>query len=177
MKKLYCSIVLYRDNKDKIKKTIEGVLIANFNIKIYLIDNSPTDELRNLSKLDSKITYIFNNANLGFGKAHNITLKKFIEENITYYLVVSTVLASIYGDMGIYEVILIGFFAGMITSYFYKKTKFQKNNFIYLSIYSVLYFCAMFSFFINFWFFLPIIFQIPFFLFFNKYIFKKLKKG
>lgn len=86
---------------------------------------------------------------------------------------VSTALTPIYSDMGIYEVILIGLFTGVLTSYLYKKIKFQRDNFKYLSIYSVLFFCAMFSFFVNFWFYLPIIFQIPFFIFFNRFIFRK----
>ncbi len=86
---------------------------------------------------------------------------------------VSTALTPIYSDMGMYEVVLFGLFAGVLTSYFYKKIKTQRDHFKYLSIYSVLFFCAAFSFFVNFWFYLPIIFQIPFFIFFSKYVLRE----
>lgn len=107
---------------------------------------------------------------IGYSPNHEYFLQK-INFNV------STALTPIYSDMGIYEVILVGLFTGMITSYFYKNVKFQRNSFKYLSIYAVFFFCAMFSFFVNFWFYLPIIFQIPFFLFFNKYVFNKRRIG
>lgn len=53
-----------------------------------------------LSKLDNKIIYIFNNANLGFGKGHNIALRKSIEENISYHLVLNP---DVYFEEGVLE--------------------------------------------------------------------------
>jgi GT2 family glycosyltransferase len=64
------SIVLYKNNADVLSSTIKSFLNTNLNVKLYLIDNSPSDILRNLV-LDDRITYIFNGENLGFGKAHN----------------------------------------------------------------------------------------------------------
>ena len=89
MNNLNISIVVYKNNLKEIKRVVESCLLSKLNIKVYLIDNSPTDELRVLSKLDSRITYIFNNANLGFGKGHNIALRKSIDENIPYHLVLN----------------------------------------------------------------------------------------
>jgi oligosaccharide repeat unit polymerase len=103
---------------------------------------------------------------IGYSVDHEYFLQK-INFNV------STALTPIYSDMGMYEVISIGLLTGVLTSYLYKKIKTKIDDFKYLSIYSVLFFCAMFSFFVNFWFYLPIIFQIPFYIFFNKYIFRK----
>ena len=52
----------------------------NFSKKLYLIDNSPhpNDILQAMES--EKIKYIFNNHNLGFGKAHNIGIQKAVAE-------------------------------------------------------------------------------------------------
>lgn len=74
------SIVLYNNPKVKIRKAIESFLKTNMKIKLFLIDNSPNDILRNLNT-DTRIEYIFNNRNIGFGAAHNIILKKIINKS------------------------------------------------------------------------------------------------
>ena len=96
---------------------------------------------------------------------HGIFLQKI---NFT----VSTALMRIYGDMGIFEVIILGLCFGFFTSIYYLKALSNPEDFLSIAIYSTLFFCAAFSFFVNFWFYLPIIFQIPFFIFFQKIIFK-----
>jgi GT2 family glycosyltransferase len=78
MHQLTCSIVLYRNDISVLCKTIESVLQTNLAIKLYLIDNSPNDDLKKIADTKS-IEYIFNDRNLGFGKAHNIALNKAIE--------------------------------------------------------------------------------------------------
>ncbi len=80
---------------------------------------------------------------------------------------VSTAFQSMYLDFGFYEVIVLGFVFGVLgnMSYYFS----EKNaGFLSVAIYSVLFFCALFSFFVNFWFYLPIIFQIPIFYCFSK---------
>ncbi len=89
MNKLNVSIVLFSSCSNTIKKAVDSCLLSKLINKIYLVDNSPTDELKELSKLDYRIEYIFNNANLGYGKAHNIAIKKSIEEDIPYHLVLN----------------------------------------------------------------------------------------
>jgi len=85
---MYQSYCLKND-QDLVKKAIYSCVNSVLINRIYLIDNSPTDILSCLASLDSRIEYIFNNANLGFGKAHNIALKRSIEENIPYHLVLN----------------------------------------------------------------------------------------
>lgn len=58
--------------------------------KLYLVDNSPTDELSSLAELyKGQIEYIFANANLGYGKAHNIAIRKSMEEGFKYHVVLN----------------------------------------------------------------------------------------
>lgn len=67
------SIVVYRNDRRILKEAIDSVLSTPLSIKLFVVDNSPTDELRNITD-DPRCVYIFNNANLGFGKAHNIAM-------------------------------------------------------------------------------------------------------
>jgi hypothetical protein len=100
MKNINVSIVLFKNDQDLVKKTIYSCVNSVLINRIYLIDNSPTDILSCLASLDSRIEYIFNNANLGFGKAHNIALKRSIEENIPYHLVLNP---DVYFEGGVLE--------------------------------------------------------------------------
>lgn len=92
------SIVLYKNEKALLKKVISSFL--NTNLEVRLLDNSPNDSLRSLEKLDSRITYIFNKGNLGYGSAHNIAIKDSIEEDIPYHLVLNP---DIYFEKGVIE--------------------------------------------------------------------------
>jgi GT2 family glycosyltransferase len=98
--RLNISIVLYHNREEQIKKAIESVLNTDLNITLYLVDNSSTNSLRELERIDKRIVYIFNNSNLGFGKAHNIALKKSIEKNIPYHLVLNP---DVYFEKGVLE--------------------------------------------------------------------------
>jgi len=100
MKNINVSIVLFKNDQDLVKKAIYSCVNSILINRIYLIDNSPTDMLSCLANLDSRIEYIFNNTNLGFGKAHNIALKRSIEENIPYHLVLNP---DVYFEGGVLE--------------------------------------------------------------------------
>jgi len=81
--------VLYRTNILEIKKAIESIFITNHNIVVYLIDNSPSDELQELTNLSSNIKYIHNPSNPGFGAAHNIAIEKAIKEDSKYHFIIN----------------------------------------------------------------------------------------
>jgi GT2 family glycosyltransferase len=83
------SIVLYKNDEELLKKAINSFLNTTLHVRLYLIDNSPTDDLKYLSTLDNRIEYIFNSKNLGFGKAHNIALKKSLQQGVPYHLVLN----------------------------------------------------------------------------------------
>lgn len=74
---------------------------------------------------------------------------------------VSTALQPIRADLGVFGIALYGAFFGFFTGLLLTKAK--SKSFFSVLTYSVLYFCCLFSFFINFWFYLPVVFQIVFF--------------
>lgn len=73
---LTCSIVLYNTDRVEVLKAISCVLDSDLKVKLFLIDNSPKDVLRSLVEHDSRIEYIFNDKNLGYGSGHNIAIRK-----------------------------------------------------------------------------------------------------
>jgi GT2 family glycosyltransferase len=81
------SIVLYRSSEEEVVNLLNCFSSNGLSFKISLVDNSPTDRLRVL-KLNENIEYIFNERNLGFGRAHNIALRKSITE-ARYHLVLN----------------------------------------------------------------------------------------
>lgn len=75
------SIVLYKNDKE-VRKPILDFLNSSLSIKLFLVDNSPTNQLQtDLAELikDKRVEYIFNNANIGFGAGHNIAIRKTID--------------------------------------------------------------------------------------------------
>jgi|SaaInl8_150m_RNA_FD_contig_51_293412_length_1081_multi_5_in_0_out_0_2 GT2 family glycosyltransferase len=89
MKMINASIVLYKNDFSQIEKVINCFLGANNVYKLFLIDNSDNDKLKELVNLDTRIEYIFNNNNLGYGTAHNIGINKSIKDNIIYHIVLN----------------------------------------------------------------------------------------
>jgi GT2 family glycosyltransferase len=84
------SIVLYKTDK-RVRQSIESFLNTSLPIKLFLIDNSPTDSIKNkiLDLLnDKRIEYIHNSKNIGFGAAHNLAIKKMINVS-KYHLVLN----------------------------------------------------------------------------------------
>lgn len=80
--KITASIVTYKTDLYMLKRAIDSFLIKDMQIKLYLIDNSPTDEIRKIYN-DERIEYIFNNENIGYGAGHNIAICKSL--NISKY--------------------------------------------------------------------------------------------
>jgi GT2 family glycosyltransferase len=89
LNQINASIVLYHNKKEQIEKVINSFLNTNLSVKLYLIDNSSDDNLSDLTKLDKRIEYIYNNKNLGYGAGHNIGLKKSMELKIPYHIVLN----------------------------------------------------------------------------------------
>ena len=81
------TIVLYNEHIDELSKTIDSFLNIPVSKKLFLIDNSPTDILRN--KLNHQdIEYIFNTMNIGFGAGHNMVIDK-IKNASEYHLILN----------------------------------------------------------------------------------------
>lgn len=82
------TIVLYKNDENMLKEVISSFLNTVVLVRLYLIDNSPTDELKILVT-DSRIEYIHNPANPGFGASHNVAIKKAFELGSDYHLVLN----------------------------------------------------------------------------------------
>ncbi|MFZ0597966.1 MAG: glycosyltransferase family 2 protein [Flavobacterium sp.] len=83
------SIVLYKTNESELSRVIDSILKTKANLKLYLIDNSLTDDLKTFSDYNSQITYIHNPSNPGFGAAHNIAIEKALELGVKYHFIVN----------------------------------------------------------------------------------------
>ena len=100
MRQINASIVLYHNDTEQLTKVIKSFLDISLDVKLYLVDNSSNDDLKELKNIDDRIEYIFNNANLGYGAAHNIAMKKSIEDEVPYHIVLNP---DIYFDSGVLE--------------------------------------------------------------------------
>ncbi len=89
MVQVSASIVLFHNDYFQVHNTVSCFLKTNLHVKLYLIDNSSTDLLRSLASIDSRIEYVFNNANLGYGAAHNIAINMSIAEGVDFHLVLN----------------------------------------------------------------------------------------
>lgn len=103
MHRLTISIVLYNNPIAMLEKTIRSVLNTSLDITLYLIDNSPTDNLKILVSMDQRIEYIHNPSNPGYGSAHNIAIKQSIANGVRYHLVLNP---DVYYDSGVLETIV-----------------------------------------------------------------------
>jgi len=84
---LNVSIVIYRQTAEEIMKPVGILKKSSAVAEIFLIDNSPFMDFQ-LSKT-AGVTYIFNNRNLGYGAAHNIAIRKTINQGVDYHLVIN----------------------------------------------------------------------------------------
>jgi len=89
MIKVNASIVLYHTQKEQLLRAVNSILTTSLNGRLYLVDNSSNDNLKEFDRLDRRIEYTYNNANLGYGAGHNIALRKSIEGNASYHLVLN----------------------------------------------------------------------------------------
>jgi GT2 family glycosyltransferase len=82
------SIVLYKSDKELLNRIVSLLLLNKTGAFLYLIDNSPSDELRIFDK-NSRVEYIHNPSNPGFGVAHNIAINKAIEKGLKYHFIIN----------------------------------------------------------------------------------------
>ncbi len=79
------SIVTYNTNEDMLLQAIQSFLDIELRTKLIIIDNSPDDKLKYFAKKHN-IEYIFNEKNIGYGAAHNIAMRKFLNRS-KYHIV------------------------------------------------------------------------------------------
>jgi len=93
------SIVTYQNTDNIVERGINSTLNTNLITRIYIIDNSPTDKIRGLCD-NPKINYIFNNANIGYSRGHNIAIRKAMEQKSRYHFILNP---DIYFEKGTIE--------------------------------------------------------------------------
>lgn len=88
--KISASIVLFKNDREILFSAINSFLASSssYDTHLYLIDNSPTDKLKNVIKSES-VFYIHNPANTGFGDGHNIAIRQAIEWGSDYHFVIN----------------------------------------------------------------------------------------
>ncbi|MCQ2193557.1 MAG: glycosyltransferase family 2 protein [Paludibacteraceae bacterium] len=85
---LSVSLVVYNNDASVLSRTIFSVLQSkDISFRIYVVDNSPNQDLKQLCT-DSRIEYIYNNANIGFGSGHNVVINGNYEKG-RYHLVLN----------------------------------------------------------------------------------------
>jgi len=83
------SIVLYKTDPDLLSAVLKCSNSSCID-RIYIIDNSPTDCLRDEEYLHSnKVEYIFGQGNVGYGAAHNIGINKAIALGSKYHVILN----------------------------------------------------------------------------------------
>jgi GT2 family glycosyltransferase len=87
MYEISCSIVLFNNPPEELRKAVYSFIEASTAIRLFLVDNSPEDGLR--YEFDHPhIEYIFNGRNIGFGAAHNLAIKK-VQGISKYHLILN----------------------------------------------------------------------------------------
>lgn len=83
------SIILYKTDMTLVRTVMECAH-KSWIERIYVIDNSPTDVLREqVLPLSDKIEYIYGQGNVGYGAGHNIGIRKAMEAGAKYHVVLN----------------------------------------------------------------------------------------
>lgn len=93
-----CSLVIYKNERSQLLNAIHSFLNTSLKVKLILIDNSPTDLLKDLI-YDDRCEYIHNPSNPGYGTSHNIGINNYINFS-NYHLILNP---DIYYDEGVVE--------------------------------------------------------------------------
>lgn len=81
------SIVTFHTKHDDLRRLIDCIMKSPID-QIYIIDNSSNDELRSFVQDNPKIQYI-HSVNLGYGSGHNVAIKKALEVNSDYHVILN----------------------------------------------------------------------------------------
>lgn len=83
------SIVTYKTKHEDLDRLIKCASSSIID-KIIIIDNSPTDILKDfVLALSPKVSYTFNNKNAGYGIAHNVAMRESISLGARYHIVLN----------------------------------------------------------------------------------------
>lgn len=92
------TIVTYKNDWNELMRAMDSFLNTDMDVKLYIVDNSPTNKIKALCK-DTRVEYIFMNSNRGFGAGHNIIMND-VSKMGKYHLVLNP---DIYFEAGVLE--------------------------------------------------------------------------
>ena len=81
------SIVAFHTKHDELRRLWDCALTGYID-RLFIIDNSSNDELRDFVKDNDKVNYI-HSLNLGYGSGHNVAIRKSIEMGADYHVVLN----------------------------------------------------------------------------------------
>lgn len=81
------SLVCYKNDRAILNNAIKSFLNTSLNVKLFLVDNSPTNLLKDINS-DDRIIYVHNPSNPGFGAANNLVIKKTLND-AKYHLILN----------------------------------------------------------------------------------------
>jgi hypothetical protein len=82
------SLVIYKTNKTLIKNVIESFIANSHERRLFIIDNSKTSKFKK-NEFGKGVEYFFVGKNIGYGKAHNIGIKKALSEGYRYHIIMN----------------------------------------------------------------------------------------
>ncbi len=83
------SIVTYNTSKKDLDNLRNSFKSVQIDFILYIIDNSPTDNLKRYFESFERVRYIHNPSNPGFGAAHNIAFSEAIKIGADYHFVIN----------------------------------------------------------------------------------------
>lgn len=81
------SIVTFKTDPAELSRSLEGFVGSRLQLQITIVDNSPTDALREVAQRFA-VSYLKNRQNIGFGAGHNLVLGEQIKR-AKYHLVIN----------------------------------------------------------------------------------------
>ncbi|MBC8393728.1 MAG: glycosyltransferase, partial [Deltaproteobacteria bacterium] len=82
------SMVLYENDETTVTRAVDSILRCPLVSQLYVVDNSP-DAVNVPILSDPKVVYVHSKKNIGYGAAHNIAIRRVLEQSGTYHIVVN----------------------------------------------------------------------------------------
>ena len=85
------SIVTYKTDVPELRHVLDCLEQNGIN-RVYWVDNSPDDSLRVIADENRivPVDYIHGHGNIGYGAAHNLAIRKALDQKADYHLVLNT---------------------------------------------------------------------------------------
>lgn len=84
------SLVVFKTKHEELRRILQCCIECSID-KVYIVDNSPTNELHSVvSEYETdKLDYIYGQGNVGFGHANNIGIRKAILQKSKFHIILN----------------------------------------------------------------------------------------